>query len=106
MNTEPAPIRILLLPLFLLFFIGAWLVSTAEAGVVLSSSGRQQGAVATQSGALVVGKTTVPWNDVLLAINDSQSERAASGEALRLKNGEVWIGQVTLMAGKVSFVST
>ncbi|MCE9545962.1 MAG: hypothetical protein K8T25_10645 [Planctomycetia bacterium] len=77
----------------------------ATAGVVLSTSGRQQGEVSVAPGALRVGTATIPWADVLLAVNQSPSAAAPAPNMLRLKNGEAWAGTVTLVGGRLTFDS-
>ncbi len=76
------------------------------AGVVLTGSARQEGAIAVAGGVIQVGKASVKWPDVRVAVNDSADRAAAEPDALHLANGEVWTGKIAKAGGgQVTLVS-
>jgi len=90
----------------------AWLLlataataSSARGGVVLTAAGRQEGTLSATPGALRVGGRSIAWNDVLLAVNDPQAESPTSPETVHLVSGEILVGTVKLLAGRMTLSS-
>ena len=90
--------------------LAALLVHPSAAGTVVTKAGRPTGNITPGANALRVGDQTVPWADVLLAFNDSASDYVAVSnpalgravgrdEALHLRNGETWVGEVVNLRG-------
>ena len=76
------------------------------AGVVLTGSARQEGAISVGAGVIQAGKASVKWPDVRVAVNDSADRAAAEPDALHLANGEVWTGKIAKAGGgRVTLVS-
>ena len=74
------------------------LASAAQAGLVVTQTSRQEGAVVTQPDALQSGNASVKWADVLLAFNDPGPDRPSTNETILFRNGEVWKGKIDKMA--------
>lgn len=90
--------------------LAALFAGAAQAGTIVTSAGRLQGAIALSDNTVRAGEASVNWADVQLAFNDAAASYVpatnallgrivATNEALHFRNGEVWIGEVTRLQG-------
>jgi hypothetical protein len=82
------------------------LASASFGGLVVTKTGRQEGALAAQPGVLRVGDAAVNLPDVLLAFNDRPATRSAMPVTLYARSGEIWRVTLEKLAdGQLSVVS-
>lgn len=69
----------------------------SSAGLVVSRQARLEGDLAITNGAFSVAGKSIAWDEVVVAINDASASRQPAANALELRNGEVWSGQIASM---------
>lgn len=78
----------------------------AMGDVVWTSSGRMEGKVAVHAGQVTCGEAKLEFAQAQRLIRDVAGRSISEGQALRLRDGEVWYGQVKrLVAKKIVFGS-
>jgi len=80
-------------------------VASARAGVAITTGGRHDGPMALAPGALRAGDKTLPWDDVLLAVNDRQAEKPVAPERVHLFDGGAVCAEAKLVGGKLTLQS-
>lgn len=86
----------------------AWAVAAGahvRAGVAITVGGRHDGPLAFAPNALRAGDKTLPWDDVLLAVNDRQAEKPVAPERIHLVDGGVVCAEARLAGGKLTLAS-
>lgn len=80
-----------------------WLAATlsVQAGVAITTSGRHDGQLALAAGALRAGDRALPWDEVLLAVNDIQAETPVAPERVHFRDGGSLSATARLAGGKL-----
>lgn len=84
-----------------------WLAAAAvaSAGVAITTAGRHDGPLALAPGALRAGDRALPWDDVLLAVNDRQAEKPVAPERVHFRDGGSLCAEARLAGGRLVLVS-
>lgn len=80
-------------------------LASASAGVVITASGRHDGTLAIAPDALRAGTTSLPWDDVLLAVNDPQPEKPVASERVHFTGGGALAAEARLAGERLTLVS-
>jgi hypothetical protein len=72
----------------------------AKAGTVETLQGRTEGQVVLGAEAVTVKGHSVPWAEVLCVLADPAGSTLPRPNLVRLRNGEVWAGQILTSSGK------
>jgi hypothetical protein len=74
--------------------------ASASAGVVITADARLAGPAAFAAEGVTVAGKVVPWGDVLSAAAEPGIRTLPRFEGLRLRDGEVWRGDLVSLAGR------
>lgn len=96
-ETQPTAMFLWILP----WFIASVLVPSAiNAGTIETASGRFEGKITFLPDTVKVGDKQIAFADILYLLADPASDRPPSPHLVRLKNGEVWAGQIVSGSSK------
>jgi len=92
-------LRALILPM-VVAVVPLLVASSIRAGTVETIRGKFEGEIAFQPDAVKVGDTQIAFEDILYLHADPSSDRPPCPNLVRLKNGEVWAGQIVSGSSK------